>query len=78
MKFTGELRGLKKGDKLEVNINGKILKAVYAERMMSRETGEWVIYPGSSLGLPELGRVRENGVKDLNVKVGDIITFKKI
>ncbi|MBU0637080.1 SAM-dependent chlorinase/fluorinase [Patescibacteria group bacterium] len=38
MKFTGELRGLKEGDKLEVNINGKILKAVYAERMMSRET----------------------------------------
>lgn len=78
MKFTGELRGLKEGDKLEVNINGKILKAVYAERMMSRETGEWVIYPGSSLGLPELGRVRENGAKDLNAKVGDIITFKKI
>ncbi|MDD2913391.1 MAG: SAM-dependent chlorinase/fluorinase [Candidatus Paceibacterota bacterium] len=78
MKFTGELRGLKEGDKLGVNINGKILKAVYAERMMSRETGEWVIYPGSSLGLPELGRVRENGAKDLNAKVGDIITFKKI
>jgi len=78
MKFTGKLTGLKEGDKLEVNINGKILKAVYAQRMMSRETGEWVIYPGSSLGLPELGRVRENGAKDLNAKVGDIITFKKI
>lgn len=78
MKFTGELTRLNEGDRLEVNINGKILKAVYAERMMSRETGEWVIYPGSSLGLPELGKVRENGAKDLNAKVGDIITFKKI
>jgi len=78
MKFTGELTRLNKGDRLEVNINGEILNAVYAERMMSRETGEWVIYPGSSLGLPELGRVRENGAKDLNAKVGDIITFKKI
>lgn len=78
MKFTGELTKLNEGDRLEVNINGKILNAVYAERMMRQETGEWVIYPGSSLGLPELGRVRENGAKDLNAKVGDIITFQKI
>lgn len=78
MKFIGELTGLNKGDKLEVNVNGKILTAVYVKRMMSRETGEWVVYPGSSLGLPELGKVRENGAKELSVKVGDIITFKKI
>jgi predicted lysophospholipase L1 biosynthesis ABC-type transport system permease subunit len=44
---------------------------------MSRDTGEWVIYPGSSLGLPELGKVRENGARELNAKIGDIITFKK-
>lgn len=78
MKFVGELTGLNEGDKLEVNINGKILTAIYVKRMMSQETGEWVIYPGSSLGLPELGKVRENGAKELNAKVGDIITFKKI
>ncbi|MDD3134431.1 MAG: SAM-dependent chlorinase/fluorinase [Synergistales bacterium] len=78
IKFVGELTGLNEGDKLEVNINGKILTAVYAKRMMSRETGEWVIYPGSSLGLPELGKVRENGAKELKIKIGDIITFKKI
>jgi len=78
MKFVGELKGLNEGDKLNVDINGKTLKAVYAKRMMSRETGEWVIYPGSSFGLPELGKVRENGAKKLNVKIGDIITFKKI
>lgn len=78
MKFTAELTGLNEGDELEVNISGKTLSAVYAERMMSRETGEWVIYPGSSFGLPELGKVRGDGAKELNIKIGDIITFKKI
>lgn len=77
MKFTGELTGLNEGDKLRVDVNGKILKAVYAKRMMSQETGEWVIYPGSSFGLPELGKVRENGAKELNAKIGDIINFQK-
>jgi len=78
MKFVGELTGLNEEDKLNVNVSGKTLKAIYAKRMMSRETGEWVIYPGSSFGLPELGKVRENGAKELNAKIGDIITFKKI
>ena len=78
MKFVGELTGLNEGDKLNVDVNGKTLKVVYAKRMMSRETGEWVIYSGSSFGLPELGKVRENGAKELNAKIGNIITFKKI
>ncbi len=78
MKFVGELTGLNEGDKLKIDINETTLKAIYAKRMMSRETGEWVIYPGSSFGLPELGKVRENGAKELNTKIGDIITFKKI
>lgn len=78
MKFADELTGLNEGDKLEINVNEKTLKAVYAKRMMSRETGEWVIYPGSSFGLPEFGKVRENGTRELNIKIGDIITFKKI
>lgn len=78
IKFVSELTGLNEGDKLNVDVNGKILKVVYAKRMMSRETGEWVIYPGSSFGLPELGKVRENGAKKLNAKIGDIVTFKKI
>ena len=78
MKFTGDLTGLNEGDKLDVYVNGKTLQAVYAKRMMSRETGEWVVYPGSSFGLPELGKVREDGAKQLNAKIGDIITFKKI
>jgi S-adenosylmethionine hydrolase len=77
IKFIGTLAKYKEGDKFEIRVNNKNIKAVYAKRMMNRKTGEWVIYPGSSLGLPELGRVRMNGIKDLNVKIGDIITFKK-
>lgn len=78
IKFVDKLDGLNEGDKLVVNVRGKTLKAVYAKRMMGRKTGEWVIYSGSSLGLPELGKVRKNGAKELNVKIGDIITFKKV
>lgn len=77
MKFVGELTGLEEGDKLVVDVNGKKLEAVYSKRMMSRETGEWVVYPGSSLNLLELGKVRKNGAKELNVKIGNIITFKR-
>lgn len=78
MKFVGKLTGLNEGDKFNVDVNEKTLKVVYAKRMMSRETGEWVICPGSSFGLPELGKVRENGAKELNTKTGDMITLKKI
>lgn len=78
MKFTGNLTGLNHGDKLKVNINGIKLKAVYAERMMNQDTGEWVLYPGSSFNLPELGKVRKNGAKELNSNIGDIVTFEKL
>ncbi len=78
MKFTSDLIDLKEGDQLNVSVNGKTLQAVYSKRMMNRETGEWVIYPGSSFDLPELGKVRENGAKELNIEIGDIITLKKI
>ena len=78
MKFVGKLDGLNEGDRLAVNVKRKKLETIYAKRMMSRETGEWVIYPGSSFGLPELGKVGENGAKELNIKIGDIITFKKL
>lgn len=78
MKFLGKLPPANESDKFIVRINGKTIEAVYAKRMMSCETGEWVIYPGSSFGLPELGKVREDGAEELNAKIGDIITFKKL
>lgn len=78
MKFTGDLAGLKEGERLEVCVNKKVVSAVFTKRMMCRETGEWVVYPGSSFGLPELGRVRQDGARDLKAKVGDRLAFKKI
>jgi len=75
MKFTGTLPVFSEGDKLTVSVNGTTLSAVYATRMMSRETGEWVVYPGSSFGLPELGKVRQNGASEIGANVGDIVRF---
>lgn len=77
MKFIGDLSGLNDGDNVEVKINDRVIAAVYAKRMMSKDTGEWVIYPGSSFGLPELGKVRQNGAGELMAKVGDVISFRK-
>lgn len=72
-KFTGDLPALNEGDRVIVEVKGRSLSAVYAQRMMSRDTGEWVVYPGSSLGLPEFGKVRQNGAKEIGVEVGDIV-----
>ena len=77
MKFVGKLPAANEGDQFVVNANGKVIEAVFAKRMMSRDDGEWVIYPGSSLGLPELGKVRSNGVQELNLRIGDKILFEK-
>ncbi len=67
-KFTGTLPKSNDCDLFSVEVGNKKLVAIYAKRMMSRETGEWVIYPGSSLGLPELGMVRNNGARKLGLK----------
>jgi S-adenosylmethionine hydrolase len=65
--------------KVKIFINNKkSIIATVSKRMMNHATGEWILYPGSSMGLPELGKVRSKyGAKELNIKVGDIITWKK-
>jgi len=73
MKFAGVLPDMNEGDKLTVNVKGRSLSAVYAKRMMSRNTGEWVIYSGSLFGLPEFGKVRQNGAKEIDAEVGDLV-----
>ena len=78
MKFTGDLGAPKENDRYEIVINDKKFIAIYTRRMMNRETGEWVLFPGSSLGLFELGMVRRNGAKMLGVKIGDIIKWRKL
>lgn len=75
MKISAPLRDWQEGQKVSLLFKGKRIEAVFSKRMMSRDTGEWVIYPGSSLGLPELGKVRENGAKVLGAVPGDILSF---
>lgn len=72
--------GVSEGDRLEVYINGKSrLVASYNPRVMAGENGDWVVYPGSSLdGMPELARVRSNAARELQLTIGDIVTFRKI
>jgi S-adenosylmethionine hydrolase len=78
MKFYDKLPpGLKEGDEVKLKLNNTLIRAVYGKRMMDFEDGEWVLYPGSSLGLPELGKVREIP-RELNVKVGDRIIIQEI
>ena len=78
IKFIGPLPDAREGDRFKIEAGNKDFIAKYARRMMSEEAGEWVIYPGSSLGLPELGRVRQNGAMELNVDIGEKIFFEKI
>lgn len=77
MKFTGELETPEEGDSYTITINNHVIKAVFGRRMMSYETGEWVLFPGSSFSLFELGMVRKNGIEEIKVKVGDILNIKK-
>lgn len=72
--------GVGEGDRLEVYINGESrLVASYNPRVMAGEDGDWVVYPGSSLdGMPELARVRSNAARELQLTIGDIVTFRKI
>jgi len=77
MKFIGNISEFNEGEKLSVNVAGKELDAIYSRRMMNNDDGTWVIYPGSSLGLPELGKVRMNGAMEIRAKVGDRITLRR-
>lgn len=78
MKFTGDLEKVDIGDKFEIQINDLKLIAVYNPRMMSEETGTWVLFPGSSYGMFELGQVRDLGARKIEIQVGDVITWHKL
>jgi S-adenosylmethionine hydrolase len=77
IKFLGKIPESKEGDKFKIKIGINEFDAIYAKRMMNYETGDWVIYPGSSLGLPEIGIVRDNGAQKLGVNIGDKVIFYK-
>jgi S-adenosylmethionine hydrolase len=77
-KIFGKRLTLEDGGRISVSRNGEIVcEAIYSDRMMNNEDCSWVLYNGSSLwGLPELGRVRNAfGVREIEVKVGDVITW---
>ena len=54
----------------------KRYQAIYCDRMMDMDDGELVIYPGSSLGFPEIGIVRGNAAEILDIKWTDKIILE--
>lgn len=76
IKFVGDLDG-QNGDQYTIIIGEKQYSAVYWERMMERENGELIIYPGSSFGFPELGIVRGNAAEELGITWSNKIICKK-
>lgn len=76
-KFPFRADGLCHGDRLRVEVGGRRLEAVYGTRMMDEEDGTWVVYPGSSLGLHELGQVRARGLLDLPCGAGHRLRVRR-
>lgn len=76
VKFVGEIDA-QNGDRFTLSIGSNKYHAIYWERMMERNDGELIIYPGSSFRLPEIGIVRGNAAKELHISWTDKITFTK-
>ena len=75
IKLNTHLPELKDGAPVSIEVKHRKISAVYTKRMMSRGTGDWVVYEGSSFGLAELGMVRQNGALELGVKEGDMVAI---
>ncbi|NBE84040.1 SAM-dependent chlorinase/fluorinase [Micromonospora rubida] len=67
-----------KGRRYRVSWPGHSVEAVLWRRMMEREDGEWIIYPGSSLDLWELGEVRGRGVSAADAPPGTVLTIEAL
>ena len=66
------------GDKYLIEFNNEKLEVIYNKRMMEKEDGELIIYPGSSFGYTEIGIVRDHFSLKYKIKNGDIIKIKKV
>ncbi len=55
------------------NSAGVTFQARIVTRLTEGRSGEWVIYRGSSLGLPELAQTRGPGAPSIGLKIGDIL-----
>lgn len=63
--------GFEDGEPLRVRLpDGSSFDAVYGRRMMDHPDGTWVVYPGSSLDLGEIGEVRGPGMRRFAVRPG--------
>ena len=71
-------KSLTDGIKFNVRINGIDHEFLYWRRMMERNDGELIIYPGSSLGLVELGMVRGKLTDMIPIQIGDSILIEEI
>jgi S-adenosylmethionine hydrolase len=59
--------------------SGSSVRAVYGRRMMEHPTGTWVLYPGSSFDLFEIGQVRSPGFGPLSgVTAGDRVVLRPL
>jgi S-adenosylmethionine hydrolase len=74
-KFTGTFpsEAPRLGERLRVRIGDETLSAVWGRRMMELADGDWVVYPGSSLGLLEIGQVRSSGLNAFDIAPGERI-----
>lgn len=54
-------------------------KATFCHSMKELKDGTLAIYPGSSLGMLEIGAVRQtDSANKLGLKIGDVVSFQKI
>lgn len=66
------------GEPLIVRLpDGTVLEALFGRRMMDHPDGTWVVYPGSSLELGEIGEVRGLGMRRFGVGPGEKIDITR-
>lgn len=78
MKLTGDIAALQEGERVKVTLRQATFEAVVGHRIMSFPDGTWVLYPGSSFGLPELGIPRSLAAPTIGAAVGDVLTIEPI
>lgn len=66
------------GEHFLIEFNNEKLEVVYNKRMMEKEDGEVIIYPGSSFGYTEIGIVREHFAEKYKIKNGDIVKIRRV
>lgn len=66
------------GDIFEIKFNNQTINVTYNKRMMEKNDGDIIIYPGSSFGFTEIGIVRGHFSTKYNIKNGDVVEVRKV